>query len=60
METPGAELVQAGGAVVSELVLPEVRRADLSTNITCRAENNAVTPPVMSTVTLDVFCEYRT
>ena len=54
--TAGTELAR-GTSVFSELVVPEVRRADLRTNITCSAENNNSTGPATASVTLDVFCE---
>ncbi|XP_043226216.1 hemicentin-2-like, partial [Amphibalanus amphitrite] len=47
--------VARGTSVMSELVLPEVRRADLRTNVTCSAENSNSTEPSAGTVTLDVY-----
>ena len=44
--------------VANILVIKRLRRRDLNRRITCKANNTVLSPPLQTSVTLDMICKY--
>ncbi|KAF4525469.1 hypothetical protein B566_EDAN004881 [Ephemera danica] len=53
----GLTLAGLAGVVSAELVIEQLGRGDLHSELTCQASNNNRSPPLNATVHVDMNCE---